>query len=1175
MTIASMSVFRSQSQRGEPEQAESLRISLASPTQIRSWTSGEVKKPVTINYRSFRPERDGLFCQRIFGPERDWECACGKYQGIRYQGITCDRCAVQITHSRVRRTRMGRIELVSPVVHAWFFNSPTSPLAPILGLKQSELKSVIYLDDYVVIDGKQTPLVRGQILSEQELHAAQAQFGRDAFRAGLGAEAIQELLLGLNLPELSRELRDELATTSTKTRREQILRRLTPIESLLASDNRPEWMILTTLPVLPPDLRPLIRLPSGAFACSDLNELYRRIITRNNRLARLYELQAPEVIVHSEKRMLQQAVDALFDNRGTRRPFRGNTARALVSLSEMLTGKQGRFRENLLGKRVDYSARSVIVVNPKLRLHQCGLPKKIALELYQPFVIRRLRELNERKRDLGYNVPSLTLQAARRLMRKGGDDVWDALEHVTRNHPVLLNRAPTLHRLGIQAFEPVLVEGSAIQLHPLVCKGFNADFDGDQMAVHLPLSIEAQVEARTLLMSTHNVFSPANGSAIITPSQDMVMGCYYLTMDRPGVFPGDGMRFASFEEVELALSQGVVARASRVEVRLPEKTGAVAEPGAQETFPKRLNTTVGRVLFNQALPAGLPFYNYPFRAADLARLIGDCHQRLGRRPTLDLLDRVKQAGFEQSTASGLSFAMTDLVTPESKDRILREATSRVEQAWEDYREERITDRERHSQVVEAWNLARETITQDLMRTLADDFRPGGYVNPVHLMAHSGARGGIEQIRQLAGMRGLMARPNGEIIETPIRASFRQGLSVLDYFRSTHGARKGLTDAALKTADAGYLTRKLADVAQRVVVSQHDCGTTRGMVKHLGGTHPARLLVGRVSLANVSAGQKGKWLVRQNQLIDVATAEQIVAAGVEQLTVRGTLTCESATGACQLCYGMDRSTGRMVELGQAVGILAAQSIGEPGTQLTLRAFHLGGTAERDITGGLPRVTALFEGRGTQARRILAQEGEHAAQAHLLREIDAVYARHGVEIDQKHLEVIIAQMFGKVQVVQAGDSNLLPDSLVDRLEFARLNAELARCVKITSPGGTGLEVGAILPYEQAEERNAAARAESQPVARWQRAKRATGAVRLLGVTKAALHSQSFTSAASFQQTVKVLTEAALASRVDPLVGMKENVLLGRLIPAGTGFPPLRRATVGEQGSDPSRDSWMDAI
>ena len=955
-----------------------VKISLARPHDIRSWSFGEVKKPETINYRTYRPEKDGLLCERIFGPEKDWECACGKYRGMKYKGMICDRCGVKVTHSRVRRKRMGHIELAAPVAHIWFFKAMPSRLGNLLDMKTTSLEKVIYFQDYVVVNPGETPLKPRQLLTEEEYRAAREQYGDGAFEADMGAEAVRKLLVQLDLVKLSQELRVDLHETNSKQKKKDLINRLKIVESIRDSDNKPEWMVLDVIPVIPPDLRPLVLLDSGNFATSDLNDLYRRIINRNNRLKKLVDLNAPEVIIRNEKRMLQQSVDALFDNNRCKRPVLGSSNRPLKSLTDMIKGKQGRFRENLLGKRVDYSARSVIVVGPTLRLHQCGLPKKIALELFQPFIIRRLKELNHAD----------TIKSAKKMLERKDDEVWDILEEVIRNHPVLLNRAPTLHRMGIQAFEPVLVEGNAIKLHPLVCKGFNADFDGDQMAVHLPLSIEAQVEAHTLMMSTNNIFSPANGAPIISPSQDVVMGCYYLTMSLPGQ-KGEGMIFSSLDEVQLAYSLGAIATHARIKVklsphrRLKTDIEALAKPGAI------IETTVGRVMFNDTLPDGMLFYNIPMRSSELAKVISDCYQVLGRRKTIDLLDDMNRLGFRNSTRSGLSFATDDLITPANKTRIIQEAEREVLKKTKLYQRGIITEGERYNQVLDAWTHAREKITTEMMTELENDHRHSGYVNPIFLMAHSGARGGVEQIRQLAGMRGLMAKPSGKIIETPIKANFREGLTVLEYFSSTHGARKGLADTALKTADSGYLTRKLADVAQNVVVTVHDCGTTQGITKgviyrgekvEVGLADSIRGRVSRVSIVHPTTDEQ---IVREGELITPKIARKIEDLKLEKIQVRSPLTCDASLGVCRLCYGMDLSTGSMVEEGMAVGIIGAQSIGEPGTQLTMRTFHIGGVGQRSVVEnesrakkpGIVQFTRLKVVRNETGQQVvLARNGE---------------------------------------------------------------------------------------------------------------------------------------------------------------------------------------------------------
>ena len=1371
----------------------SVKISLARPHDIRSWSMGEVKKPETINYRTYRPEKDGLFCERIFGPEKDWECACGKYRGMKYKGMICDRCGVKVTHSRVRRKRMGHIELAAPVVHIWFFKAMPSRLGNLLNMKTSSLEKVIYFQDYVVTDPKDTDLERQQLLTEEEYRAARAEFGDGSFTANMGADAVRELLAELDLVSLSDDLRIELAETGSKQKRKDLTNRLKIVESIRDSDNKPEWMVLDVIPVIPPDLRPLVLLDSGNFATSDLNDLYRRIINRNNRLRKLVDLNAPEVIIRNEKRMLQQSVDALFDNNRCKRPVLGSSNRPLKSLTDMIKGKQGRFRENLLGKRVDYSARSVIVVGARLKLHQCGLPKKIALELYQPFIIRKLKELGHAD----------TIKSAKKMLERKDEEVWDILEQVIRNHPVMLNRAPTLHRMGIQAFEPILVEGNAIHLHPLVCKGFNADFDGDQMAVHLPLSIEAQVEAHTLMLSTNNIFAPSNGRPIMSPSQDTVMGCYYVSLVLPNQM-GDGMVFSSLDEADTAFGQGVINLHARIKVRLPE--GRFVRVNEEERLPSQIiETSYGRVMFNMMLPDGLDFYNYTLKSSDLAVVISDCYQRLGRRETIDLLDDMNQLGFRESTRSGLSFATDDLVTPDSKEKIVAAAEKEVLKFRKHYERGVITEQERYNKVLDTWTHARESITKEMMAAMETDYRGGmGYVNPVFLMAHSGARGGVEQIRQLAGMRGLMAKPSGEIIETPIKANFREGLSVLEYFSSTHGARKGLADTALKTADSGYLTRKLADVAQNVVITMEDCGTTLGITKgviYRGEQVEVRLATainGRVSRQNIVNPVTDEVVVRESQMITPEIARKIEEMGLEKIQVRSPMTCDAPLGVCRRCYGMDMSTSDMVEEGMAVGIIAAQSIGEPGTQLTMRTFHIGGVAstvteenqkkctragvvkitrmryatndkgdtvvlnrngeisildprgreleshkipqgsilrvaddqvvegdivlcewnpfavpvlsevagkvrfediidgetmqieteasgtirktiidfkgdmhpqiviedsdgnvadvyylpERanitvnegdmisagstvaetpreasgisDITGGLPRVTEIFEARKPKDPAVLAEidgvveilsekkrgkrsivvksesgieaehlvppgkrfrvhtgdivkagqqlvdgplvphdilrvSGEEAVQQYLGHEIQQVYRSQRVEINDKHVEIIIARMLRKVKIESAGDTNMLPGLICDRFDFQNINDQLAKCVKVTDKADSDFSKGQIVPKVVFEDTNAQVETLGGKPAKCTKPKSATYSTQLLGITKAAVQSSSFISAASFQETTKVLTEAALAGKVDNLVGLKENVILGHLIPAGTGFRTFQDSDV----------------
>ncbi|QDT53492.1 DNA-directed RNA polymerase subunit beta' [Caulifigura coniformis] len=1363
-----------------------VKISLASPHDIRSWSFGEVKKPETINYRTYRPERDGLFCERIFGPEKDWECACGKYRGMKYKGMICDRCGVKVTHSRVRRKRMGHIELAAPVVHIWFFKSMPSRLGALLNMKTTSLEKVIYFQDYVVIDPGDTPLRRGQLLTEEEAREKREKYGEKAFEIDMGAEAVFKLLQRINLTEESVKLRAELKSTGSQQKTKDYIKRLKVVEALRDSQNRPEWMVLNCVPVIPPDLRPLVLLESGNFATSDLNDLYRRIINRNNRLKKLVDLNAPEVIIRNEKRMLQQSVDALFDNNRCKRPVLGSSNRPLKSLTDMIKGKQGRFRENLLGKRVDYSARSVIVVGPELHLHQCGLPKKIALELFQPFIIRRLKELGHAD----------TIKSAKRMLERKDEEVWDILDEVIKNHPVLLNRAPTLHRMGIQAFEPVLVEGNAIRVHPLVCKGFNADFDGDQMAVHLPLSIEAQVEAHVLMLATNNIFSPANGSPIITPSQDIVMGCAYCTVKRAGQ-PGEGMTFASTKELLMAYQHKKVARHSIVKLRLPANKRVKGE-GA-DTYKKGglIQTTAGRMLFNDILPKSMAYYNITLKSKDLSNVISDCYLELGRRATIKLLDDMKELGFQESTRSGLSFASSDLIIATNKQKVIDDAEQKVLRQQKMYDKGVITDEERYNTVIDIWTHAREQITIQMRVELEQDLRDNGrYVNPIFLMSESGARGGIAQIQQLSGMRGLMAKPSGEIMETPIKSNFKEGLTVLEYFNSTHGARKGLADTALKTADSGYLTRKLADVCQNMVITQDDCGTTKGVTRGVlyrgekVEVSLAQAIRGRISRQNIVHPITDEVVVRENSLITVDIARKIEEMGLEKVLVRSPMTCEADLGVCRCCYGMDLSTGSLVEDGLAVGIIAAQSIGEPGTQLTMRTFHIGGIANKeleeseqktkkagkvkfsrirsvvnaegqtvvlarngeiivndpkdrelerytvpqgavllvkeddqvsagqilcqwdphsvpilaevggrirfedlvegrslktetdasgnarrtiiehkgdlhpqiivedasgkildyyyiperanleceegqqvvagtvvarnpreasgtqDITGGLPRVTELFEARkpkdpaimaeidgeakilpdkkrgkrvimvigsdGTEVEHIIPHgkpllvhtgdivragdalvrgplvphdilrvSGEEAVQQYLLHEIQNVYRAQRVEIDDKHIELVVAQMLRKVRIDDVGDSDMLPGIVVDKFEFQKGNKALQSSGKITDAGDTEFQEGDVVPLATIEEVNAQLEASGGKKVKSTKPKPARASTQLLGITKAAVQSESFISAASFQETTKVLTEAAMAGKLDTLKGLKENVILGHLIPAGTGF------------------------
>jgi DNA-directed RNA polymerase subunit beta' len=1407
-----------------------VKVALASPNDIRSWSYGEVKKPETINYRTYRPEKDGLFCERIFGPERDYECSCGKYKGTKYKGIICDRCGVKVTHSRVRRKRMGHINLAAPIVHIWFFKAMPSRLGNLLAMKTSDLEKIIYFQDYVVVDPGDTELTFKQMLTEDEYRQAVEKYG-NAFRAMMGADAVRELLTRTDLHKLAAEIREDLKNTRSKQKIKDLAKRLKIVEQIRGSENDPTWLVMDVIPCIPPDLRPLVLLESGNFATSDLNDLYRRIINRNNRLKKLMDLNAPEVIIRNEKRMLQQAVDALFDNNRCRRPVLGSSNRPLKSLTDMIKGKQGRFRENLLGKRVDYSARSVIVVGPELKLNQCGLPKKIALELFQPFIIRKLKE----------HGLADTIKSAKRMLERRDPEVWDVLEEVIYQHPVLLNRAPTLHRMGIQAFEPVLVEGNAIRLHPLVCTGFNADFDGDQMAVHLPLSVEAQAEAHVLMLSTHNIFGPANGKPIISPSQDIVMGVYFITTNQPEDKPVDKLkRFKDRREAMLAYDHAKIGPHEKIIVRMDGFTHTVEDQGGPlKPIPadKRVVTTAGRILFSEILQPGMPFYNCALGKKGCARVIDDCYAMCGRPATIDFLDRLKEIGFKQSTLAGLSFGITDLRVPKEKADLMGEAQKKVDRVEKNYERGLITERERYNQLLDIWSHCREQVTKKLVETLKNDRRDENgteipadskagrlYMNPVYLMSDSGARGNVSQMMQLAGMRGLMAKPSGEIIETPIRSNFREGLNILEYFSSTHGARKGLADTALKTADSGYLTRKLCDVAQSVIISEYDCGSKRGIMKraiYKGEKVDVPLrdqVVGRVSRNTITNPATGETVVSENEVITLEIARKIEDLGIDNVMVRSALTSESRFGCSVLDYGMDMSTGKLVEPGMAVGIIAAQSIGEPGTQLTMRTFHTGGIGSReileheykatiggrvelrdcsevqsvddeghtvmvalkrngelalfdakgrevektkvpygsyilvkngdevkrgqqlikwdphrlpilaekdgkvryvdievgetvreedagqgkkalviiehkgekhpqiviedaaghildfhylpakarieqpdgaqikagqmlarqprgaggsqDIVGGLPRVTEIFEARKPKEPAVMAEisgrvelhsdkrkgkmtirvisdsgiekdhhvptdkhllvhagdyvqagdpltegplvphdilriKGEEALWTYMLDEVQNVYRAQGVTINDKHIEVILAQMLRKVRVESPGDTDLLPHDVVDKFEFRRKNAQINEMVRVTDAGGTELKVDELVSKTTIREANAKAEAVGREGAKAKKARPATGRTLLLGITKAALSSESFLSGASFQESTKVLTEAALRGAVDELVGLKENVLLGHLIPAGTGFKPWQAIRVKPLVAVPEGDADADIL
>jgi DNA-directed RNA polymerase subunit beta' len=1383
----------------------SVKISLASPNDIRSWSFGEVRKPETINYRTYRPEKDGLFCERIFGPERDWECACGKYKGTKFKGIICDRCGVKVTHSRVRRKRMGHINLAAPCIHIWFFKAIPNHIGTLLGMKTTSLEKIIYFQDYVVTDAGQSPLKAGQLLSEDEYREATSKYG-NTFKASMGAEAVRSMLANLDLEALSSELRATIAKSNSAQKIKDLTKRLKAINALKNSNNKPEWMVMEVVPVIPPDLRPLVLLESGNFATSDLNDLYRRIINRNNRLKKLIDLNAPEVIIRNEKRMLQQAVDSLLDNGRCRRPVPGSNNRPLKSLSDMIKGKQGRFRENLLGKRVDYSARSVIVVGPHLKLHQCGLPKRIALELYQPFIIRKLKQ----------HGLADTIKSAKRMIERRDEQIWDILEEVIHQHPVLLNRAPTLHRMGVQAFEPVLVEGNAIMLHPLSCSGFNADFDGDQMAVHLPLSIEAQAEAYTLMMTTNNIFSPSNGLPMVGPSQDMVMGNYYLTYMSPSdKEKGYGMACGNTFEAIMAYEMGKVHLQAKIKVRITDRDIA-DENQKRRSIPAgkkylTVETTAGRCIFNEEIigdRAGairLPFYNLTLSKKKISWVISDCFKFAGNAETVGVLDRIKNIGFRHATLAGLSFGITDMKIPAKKQDIIDETEKRVKKIYGNYRDGVLTEGERYNQVVDAWTNARVAVTNEMMKGLKESQTSGTFqINPIYLMSDSGARGSVDQIQQLAGMRALMAKPGGEIIETPIKSNFREGMTILEYFSSTHGARKGLADTALKTANSGYLTRKLIDVSQNVIVTEHDCGTLQGITKSVVGGEQSdvklsAIIIGRTARDNIRNPITDEMIVHENEVISPETAAKIEGLGIDAIRVRSPLTCDSSFGICAKCYGWDLSTSRLVEEGTAVGIIAAQSIGEPGTQLTLRTFHTGGVASRailerrqkatqagsvqyrdinpvaykeqdgttriialkrngelaivdakdreldkfkvpygstiavedktkvkagsvlfewdphrtpilaevsgiirfidivpgetirieedrkgqqgksvviehkgdkhpqliiedasgkildahylpsgarievvegeqvqagqllahqpratsgtqDITGGLPRVTEVFEARKPKDPAAMAEisgrvelksdkrkgkmtimvrndesgmekehhvprdrhlnvhagdmveagdaltdgplvphdilriKGEEALERYITTEIQNVYRAQSVNINDKHMEIIGSQMMRKVKIESVGNSPFLPGDVVDKFVFRKENERLAESIKVADVGDAkDLQEGQIISKEEFNSINEKIESLGGTGAKGRKPKPATAKTLLLGITKASLRSESFIAAASFQETTKVLTEAAIAGRIDHLTGLKENVILGHLVPAGSAFKP----------------------
>jgi len=1154
---------------------ERIKIALASPEQIRSWSSGEVKKPETINYRTLRPEKEGLFCEKIFGPVKDWECHCGKYKRVRHKGIVCDRCGVEVTTSKVRRERMGHIELAAPVCHIWYLKGIPSRMGLLLDMSPKVLEKVIYFVNYIVIHPGDTPLLKKQLLNEREYREAKERYG-ESFLAGIGAEAVKVLLEEVELEKMSADLKEEIATT-TGQRKGRAIKRLEVVESFRLSGNDPAWMILDVLPVIPPELRPMVQLDGGRFATSDLNDLYRRVINRNNRLKRLLDLGAPDIIVRNEKRMLQEAVDALVDNGRRGRPVTGPGNRPLKSLSDMLKGKQGRFRQNLLGKRVDYSGRSVIVVGPNLQMHQCGLPKEMALELFKPFVMKKLVD-----QAIASNIKS-----AKKMVERGREEVWDILDDVIKEHPVLLNRAPTLHRLGIQAFEPVLVEGRALQLHPLVCTAYNADFDGDQMAVHVPLSAEAQTEARLLMLASNNILNPKDGKPVVTPTQDMVIGLYYLTYMGAEDWKREKTRvFRDPDEARMAYETGIIElhEKIRVKMQIPQISSKdLLKKGCEQEFKEEMvETSVGRLIFNDIIPDSLGFFNQVIDKKKLGELVYECYRLEGNARTAEMLDGIKRLGYQFSTRAGISVGVTDFETPEAKVKILSEADKAVDAIEQDYQVGLITDNERHAQVVEIWNQATDDVTEALKDSLSED-------NPVYMMAISGARGNFQQIRQLAGMRGLMADPSGKIIDLPIKANFREGLTVLEYFISTHGARKGLADTALRTADSGYLTRRLVDVSQDVIVREDDCESVEGiwLEKIMEGSQLIEPLhqriIGRVSVDTIIHPVTGEVLVEENEMIDDHVGLEIEKAGIERVKIRTVLTCKTKHGVCKKCYGRNLATGYEVEIGEAVGTLAAQSIGEPGTQLTMRTFHTGGVAGEDITRGLPRVEELFEVRKPKGQAVVAEvsgiarfgenkgrrevevlgendevlgaypvhygsrlkisEGDYVeigdaltegplnphdilktkglqeVQRYLLQEVQKVYRSQGVDISDKHIEIMIRQMLKKVRIEDSGDTSMLPGSFADISVFEEENQWVMQ--------HKGLP------------------AVCSPM--------------LLGITKASLNTDSFLSAASFQETTKVLTEAAIKGKVDYLIGLKENVIIGKLIPAGTGYPLYRKTDI----------------
>ena len=1156
-----------------------IKIGIASDEKIREWSKGEVKKPETINYRTLKPEKDGLFCEKIFGPTKDWECHCGKYKRVRYKGIVCDKCGVEVTKSKVRRERMGHIELAAPVAHIWYFKGIPSRIALMLDISPRNLEKVIYFASYIVTDKGTSGLEKCQILTEKEYHEAEEKYGRKSFKAEMGAEAIRKLLEEIDLAKLTAQIEKEIENASEQ-RKAKLIKRLDTVEAFLQSGNRPEWMVMNVVPVIPPDLRPMVQLDGGRFATSDLNDLYRRVINRNNRLKRLLELGAPEIIVRNEKRMLQESVDALIDNSRRGRPVTGAGNRPLKSLSDLLKGKQGRFRQNLLGKRVDYSGRSVIVVGPELKIYQCGLPKEMAIELFKPFVMKELVE-----RHLAHNIKS-----AKRMVERLSPEVWGILEEVIKDHPVMLNRAPTLHRLGIQSFEPVLVEGRAIKLHALVCEAFNADFDGDQMAIHLPLTPEAQAESRYLMLATNNLLKPQDGKPVAVPRLDMILGSYYLTMTLDGEL-GEGKYFKDPDEAIMALQNNAVSIHAKIFVRITKEIDG-------EMKSKKVETSVGRIIFNQGIPQDLGFIdrkedpfqyeiNFPVMKKSMGTIIERTIDKHGLIESAEVIDYIKALGFKYSTLAGITFSVADVKVPDSKKDILAAADKQVEKVRNQYRRGLITDDERYQSVVNIW----EKATNDVSKAMEENFDD---LNPIYMMVKSGARGNMNQLRQIAGMRGLMASTTGKAVEIPIKSCFREGLDALEYFISSHGARKGLSDTALRTADSGYLTRRLVDVSQDIIVREHDCGTVDGLtIEDIKDGNQiveglAERLEGRYPLNDILDPQTNEVIVDTNTMINKDIAKRIVDAGITKVVVRSVIACRGKHGVCQKCYGMGLARRDLVSIGESVGIIAAQSIGEPGTQLTMRTIHSGGVAGvADITQGLPRVEEIFEARkpkgvaviteidgtvkisdnkkklevivtskddsrtytipfgsklkvkdGDEVKaadpliegsinpaEILAIKGPEGVYEYVISEIQKAYRNQGVDINDKHVEVIARQMLRKVRVDDGGDTDMFPGSLVDMYEFEDKNKE-------------AVEQG------------------KRP---------ATGKRALLGITKASLATDSFLSAASFQETTRVLTEAAIKGKEDDLIGLKENVIIGKLIPAGTGMKRYQDVTIKVEGED----------